>query len=248
MSRHARWTDEVLARLGKEPDARIAKALGVSTRAVCQRRRALGIAAYADQIQAQREELLTPQAIALLGTMKDGDLANLCGVEVGYLRYRRKKAGIAPFARPSPVTPELLAALGSAPDEELARRFGTYPAAIRKARRERSIAVLPRRANITWTPELVGRLGTEPDGKIAKELGVSETLVSKARKARGIARYKRYDLPEEAYALLGKVSDPEMAKRFGGHSIRYFRLRKALGIPPDAPPCEEPMARDQVAP
>jgi hypothetical protein len=48
-----RWTPEVLARLGREPDTVIARELGVTTASVLSKRRTLGIPALLDDPEVQ---------------------------------------------------------------------------------------------------------------------------------------------------------------------------------------------------
>jgi hypothetical protein len=65
---------------------------------------------------------------------------------------------------------------------------------------------------------------------------VSYTTVNRKRQQLGIPPYRpparRIEWTEEMLALLGKVYDSTVAKRYGISSFSVFRKRRELGIPP----------------
>jgi hypothetical protein len=84
-----RWTEEIVARLGKEPDSRIAKDVGVTAGAVGYMRRRLGIPA------CPREQAWSDDEVALLGAAPDRDVARRIGRTAESVRAKRRSLGIA---------------------------------------------------------------------------------------------------------------------------------------------------------
>lgn len=82
------WTAEQEARLGKVPDGRLAKELGISLMAVFHRRRKLGIAPFGKRRQWTAEEE------AMLGVLTDTEIAAKLGVSVQTVGYARADRGI----------------------------------------------------------------------------------------------------------------------------------------------------------
>lgn len=91
----AAWTPGVIARLGKDTDAAIARKLKISVSAVSQRRRRLGIPRSP---QSRRESRRwTPAEDALLGTMSDREAAREIGVSRETVEGRRLELGVPSF-------------------------------------------------------------------------------------------------------------------------------------------------------
>ena len=85
----------------------------------------------------------------------------------------------------------------------------------------------------------VAQLGITPDEQLARAFGVSPQTIGRARASLGISAavppggaVRRINLPSEAIAQLGILSDSQIAKRFNVGKSSVHRLRKRLGIPP----------------
>lgn len=105
----ARWTPELDARLGKEPDATIADDMGITRKAVSYRRRVLGIPASFDRTRnvppppmGGHNKLTLPDGIiARLGTAPDYMLGDEIGVAKTVIAHARRARGIASYAATS---------------------------------------------------------------------------------------------------------------------------------------------------
>jgi hypothetical protein len=86
-----RWTKAMLARLGKEPDTKIARAMGVTSPAVRARRRSLEIARW-----SAPERRWTKAEHALLGKLPDPVIARRLKLPVYAVKRKRWELGIAP--------------------------------------------------------------------------------------------------------------------------------------------------------
>lgn len=134
---------------------------------------------------------------------------------------------------------EIAALLGKMTDVELARVAQLGLRAVSAERKRRGIAAYEAKPPVEWTSDVVGLLGTMPDARIAAELGISTTAVAKKRQSLGIpsfdqrrGKWQRFRWTVRAVRLLGKQSDPEVAKVLGiaRHTVRV--KRNSLGIPP----------------
>lgn len=77
----------------------------------------------------------TDEALALLGTMPDPELADRLGVSRTPVKKKRKELGITAFQAPFPdITPDTAAEFGAISDSALAKRLGVSTSFIRKAR------------------------------------------------------------------------------------------------------------------
>jgi len=77
----------------------------------------------------------TDEALALLGTMPDPELADRLGVSRTPVKKKRKELCIAAFQAPFPeVTPEIAAEFGKVADSVLAKRLGVSASHIRRTR------------------------------------------------------------------------------------------------------------------
>ena len=77
------WTDEMLALLGKEVDAELARRWGISKASVIAKRQELEIAAAAaagTNTGSSKRFEWTPEAVALLGQQSDAKVAELLGL------------------------------------------------------------------------------------------------------------------------------------------------------------------------
>lgn len=84
------------------------------------------------------EGIWTEEAIALLGTMSDPELADRLGVSRTPVKKKRKELGISAYQAPFPeITPEIAAEFGKVSDSVLAKRLGVSASHIRRARLRR---------------------------------------------------------------------------------------------------------------
>lgn len=90
-----------------------------------------------------------------------------------------------------------------------------------------------------WTEQEIALLGTKPDQDLAKELGKGKTSVGNKRRKLGITSYEERQQDEtgfkkqlpEIQALLGKVSDNQIAEKYKVEVSQVAHLRKQQKIP-----------------
>jgi hypothetical protein len=76
---------------------------------------------------------LPDTAIALMGTISDGEIARQFGVKPGTVSSKRRRLGICAFAV-DVYTPEIVALMGKVSDREIARLIGRDPESVRGKR------------------------------------------------------------------------------------------------------------------
>jgi hypothetical protein len=151
------WTEQEDRLLGTKSDEELAAKLGRTARAVCSRRRALGI-----DLRRPKFRLWTVAEEKLLGTKPDAVVAKMLGRPERGVQLHRQSLGIPCFRDPlarRPWTPAEDTLLGILPDRELARRFG------------RTLATVQHRRHIRGIPNPAPlRRGNARGGRIAREL------------------------------------------------------------------------------
>lgn len=81
------------------------------------------------------EDVWTSEALALLGTMPDTELADILDISNFPVKQKRKELGIMAYRRVLPeITPEIMAEFGATSDRALAERLGVSASHIRIAR------------------------------------------------------------------------------------------------------------------
>jgi DNA-binding CsgD family transcriptional regulator len=216
-----RWDAELLTRLGREPDAAIARDLGVHVSCIEHKRRALGI----ERFPSRRRGL--PQESGSTPTGSAGE---------------RSSSLIRTPARRRYLWPEALAKLlGEIPDAELAVKAGVSVSTVTTERQRRGIEAFKlHRRPIEWTSEMISRLGSTGDSEVARDLGISKGSVRRKRQGLGI---QPFDLipcrvhqgvawTAEQLALLGRLPDKAVAARIGVTVTTVARKRQELGISP----------------
>ena len=83
------WTPEMIAKLGRNTDAHVARELGVSNKAVFAARHALGLSTGSGS-------KWTTEVLAMLGNRSDGSLAKELGVSPQAVQGKRTRLGIPP--------------------------------------------------------------------------------------------------------------------------------------------------------
>jgi hypothetical protein len=138
-------------------------------------------------------------------------------------------------------TAKLLALLGVVPDVVVAVKAGIDRQAVAAERRRRGIQpAWPRRPRIEWTDEMIELLGTDSDAAVAAQLGIGAGSVIYKRRQLGIPaanpppyeKARGYPWGPGDVALLGKVSDGELARALGLSTTSVTCKRQRLGIAP----------------
>lgn len=187
---------------------------------------------------------LDDSVLALIGKCNDSEVSRRTGISVGRIASTRVRLGIAPVRYWAPLDPGLLESLGTMPDQEVATKFGRTLKWVRKERAKRAIPkftgshVIPK---LEKNAELLALLGKCSDRSLGARFGCTGKTISSLRERLGIPQYRHDEVSankeqwdkhrDEAIALLGKVSDSELARRFGGFQCRYSYLRNQAGIP-----------------
>lgn len=189
----------------------------------------------------------TDEEIALLGRISDGKLARQIGVPTGIVYMKRSMMGIAPSRPFYNLTwgPEELALLGKYPDSEVGRMLGVPQKSIINKRKSLGITCYAKSSNFwrNWTPEEIAMLGKSIDAEVAETLGISLGSVAIARRKFGIAAFKPRkahnrprrslsDWSEKEIALLGTLTDKQVANILGLGDATVRIKRISLGIPP----------------
>jgi len=83
-----RWTASELALLGKMTDDYVARKLGISTTAVAQKRKLLGISPFANRSRWGATDL------GMLGRYSDQEVASITGRKLDEVRSKREALGL----------------------------------------------------------------------------------------------------------------------------------------------------------
>lgn len=117
--------------------------------------------------------------------------------------------------------------LGKVTDVELAKQVNATRRQVAHLRVSMKIEAL---CKTRWRGETSKKIGVVPDKVLADELKVSVGAVKMHRQSREL-RFERYGIPPEALPLLGKITDAEMARRFGRSDSTVRAWRYAHNIP-----------------
>ena len=156
------------------------------------------------------------------------------------VELQRSEAGYRRFQW----TEDLLELLGVLPDTVVAKKAGVHPDTVAAERRRRDITpAAPARSPIEWTEEMISLLGSDSDYEVGAGLGLSRANVRYKRSQLGIPpfnppphhQYQEFPWEPEDIALLGKVSDGELARTLAVSPQVVRRKRRQLGIPPFQP-------------
>lgn len=254
------WPSDLLALLGEIPDTEIAarfKGL-FGVRRIRAKRKEVGIARCNKVLDLEGKPKLPPEAIALLGTIRDTDIAAQFSIPHALVSRTRMGLGV-PRADIKPeenLPAEAIPQLGHYPDVEIAERFGLSVYYIHRARhsleipafvkqksepKKRPYKSVSMRPQHTWKPEELALLGTISDAKMARMTGIPMPTCTYQRIKLGIEPYRASKWTPELTALLGKVPDEEVVTQSKGlFNIRGVRkkrgqLRIAVCPAPKAP-------------
>lgn len=226
------WDRSKLALLGTMADATLAAKLGVTRTTVTNKRLELKIAAFV----TQKDHKWKPADKKLLGVISDLHLSKKLGICSSQVRNMRLKLGIKAYQNKTDFPDEAVKLLGVEPDSHISELFGVSAALVARERAQRCIARAPHpaRGDLSLPKKAIKDIGWLLDSMVAKKHSVPVTAVRKYRKVHGIPVCEdrnRKPLPVMAFALLGTMSDGDLAKRFGGSAGLYRMRRISLGIP-----------------
>lgn len=174
----------------------------------------------------------TPEAIALLGSVPDREIAEQMGIPLWAVWGERTKRGISPSIARAQWDDKTLRLLGTMSDEALATELGISASRVTKKRNALGIPAFAPNTAFVIPPEYVDQLGKVSDATIAKALGVSQPTISARRRSLGISSQRTQGtFTAELDDLLGKDTDLNLAKRFGVTQEWIGMKRRAQGIP-----------------
>lgn len=116
--------------------------------------------------------------------------------------------------------------LGKVTDVELAKKLGVAKHKISRLRISMNIEAL---CKTRWRGGVSRKIGVVADKVLASELGVAVSTVKRQRQSRE-QKHERYGMPPEAEALLGKITDAEMARKYGRSDTTTRSWRVSRGI------------------
>ncbi|MFL6202925.1 MAG: hypothetical protein ACJ76J_27475 [Thermoanaerobaculia bacterium] len=136
-----------------------------------------------------------------------------------------------------------MALLGKLPDDVVGARIGLNRQSVAAERRRRGIPpARPRRPPVEWTAEMLSLLGSDSDRAVAEMLGLNTASVVRKRQELKIppfypshGKHRKFPWRPEDLALLGKVSDGDLARRLGLTRTSVTCKRQGLGIAPLCP-------------
>ena len=118
--------------------------------------------------------------------------------------------------------------LGVETDAAIARKLGVTPRQVGYLRSKLNKAPA---CGQRWTLAVLKRLGTDSDAAIAADLGLSESAVQKKRRAYE-GPCERRGMPEQAAQDLGKLTDMQVAQKYGRSYDTARQWRVSAGLPP----------------
>ncbi|MGG2621694.1 hypothetical protein [Pseudomonas aeruginosa] len=227
---------ELIERLGKEPDTRLAARFGVAIGQIKRERSRLKIPAFILANALPKD----PEFMALLGNTPDTVLAKRYNCTPQTVGSIRSTAGIPPFSAETLDSSDILERLGKIPDKQVCSEYGLSKKRVKNLRNRLGIPAYSLSRSLQENPEFLALLGKESDDKLAIKFGCSDNTVARIRQSLkcvstwSIKQSKKKEWLEKNLAkitpLLGTVSDADLARRFGGFPSRYARLRDQRGI------------------
>ena len=188
-----------------------------------------------------------PHQLALLGIISDGELARRIGIQTSAVFLKRSSMGIA-ASRPFSTlkwTPRDLALLGKHSDEEVARRLKTSRKSVINKRLALGIECHAKSSKFwhTWTDREIAMLGKQIDREVAQKIGISTMCVTTKRQQLNIPSFRKRkstnrprrslaDWTPQETALLGTMTDSDVAERLDLSASTVRLKRISLGIPP----------------
>jgi hypothetical protein len=219
-------------KLGKVPDAELARLFTTSPAQVARWRYSLGI------LTPARRRIVLPKAImSKLGLIPDALLAKKFRVSVTVIAIRRKELGIAATKNQKryPWSKRSLLLLGTRSDPSIARELQVPVHTVRWKRM--TLGISPAHANrqsLSWTKPMLALLGKSPDVKLAKRLGLARETVSTKRRSLGIlpvGSQRRAIWSPKMLQDIKTLRPKEFAEKYGFSRSAVSQKRKKLGLP-----------------
>lgn len=134
---NAELPPSLIVKLATDTNYRLAKEFGISIERIRQARARLKFAEPKPVRERFKplEDIWTNEAIALLGTMPDTEVADRLGISNFSVKKKRGELGIQAYKRLLPeMTSEITSQFGKASDAELANQIGVSVSFVRRAR------------------------------------------------------------------------------------------------------------------
>jgi hypothetical protein len=247
----------MVALLGTDSDAAVARELGMHPSSVTSKRHRLGIPAFNPPPHERPGRFpWQPEHLALLGKVSDGELARTLGLAPATLTRKRQKLGIPPFQpapRPIEWTSAMVERLGKASDARVAGELGIAQCTVLLKRQDLGIAPTMENLPVERNAEVAGLL-RRPTAEVQHRTGLDRETIQRLRDDLGVqeaiflspdepgtgsqaeveARLASRPAPRrgcrwrpEEVALLATGPDEEIAARLG-RSAGAVRLRRQL--------------------
>ena len=121
--------------------------------------------------------------------------------------------------------------------------MGLHPGVVGNERRRRGIEPVNPRRTFEWSDDMIALLGTDSDRAIGERLGLPSSTVARKRWVLGIPSYypsrsaaRGFRWQARHLALLGTMTDREVARRIGISKTTVAEKRSQRGIPAFLPP------------
>lgn len=234
MKASKRLPSEIIALLGTMPDRKLAQETGRAESTIRTARKSRGI-----QRSKSGKELLPDKILRQLGHMPDAALARATGRSESTIRSARVRRGISRFSKGNSDAKKMLAKLpydslcllSCAPDALVSERLSISLSAVKALRSEFGMTEL--KVTKPLPPEFFSSLGTQPDLPIAEKYSLSVSTIRRIRSNLGIGKFLKLEskLTDDIVALLGKVSDNDLAKTSGLARTSIRKARVSRNIP-----------------
>lgn len=204
------WTPQNIGLLGTMTDQAVADKIGGKADAIREKRLALGIKAFkpkASPVKGKPRPNFnwTEQAIALLGTKPDKQVAQELGLATTTVALKRRSLGIEGLKSRRPpikIPANLKRQLGKSSDAEIASKLGVSTSAVSRYRRR--LGIDPFMEHNQLPAEADKLLGKISDRQIGQRFGVSTNWVRERRIKLGIQVAK---LTEALAAVPGSATE-----------------------------------------
>ena len=232
------WTPEIIALLGTMSDGAVAAHIGGKAATVQFKRQELKIKPFKPKPGAREGKRRpnfnwTKEALGLLGTKPDSEIAKLLGLSSNTVSHKRRSQGIVgrkPKRDPIVMPEHLIHHLGKWTDAKIAKEIGVSANAVSKYRRRRQIkATIEHNA---LSPKAIPMLGTMQDAELARMFNVTNTTIHTHRLKLGRPLFisSGMALPDPVRPLLGTMPDGRLAKQIGVSPQVITRWRTELGV------------------